>query len=184
MSRIGKKPIQVPKGVTVTVKDKEKSIVAKGPKGESSMSYDADMTVALEESAVTVTRPTDTRRHRALHGLTRALIANQLKGVSEGFSVKLEIHGTGYSAAVKGNQLTLNIGFCHPVEIDIAKGLEVKVEKGKPIKMLVSGIDKQAVGQLAANIRKVRPPEPYKLKGIRYANELLIKKEGKAFGKK
>lgn len=182
MSRIGKQPVVIPSGVTVTWK--APVLTAKGPKGQVDLNIHGDMNVAVEEKAIVVTRPSDERKHRSLHGLTRALINNQLNGVSKGFTKVLEIHGTGYSATVKGTVLSMNIGFCHPVDIDFGKDLEVKVEKGKPIKMSVSGIDKQKVGQLAANIRAVRPPDPYKNKGIRYAGEQLEKKEGKAFGKK
>jgi large subunit ribosomal protein L6 len=182
MSRIGKQPVLIPSGVTVTWK--EPVLTAKGPKGQLDVNVHATISVAVDEKSIEVTRSSDERTHRSLHGLTRALIANQIDGVSKGFTKNLEIHGTGYNASVKGNTLTMNIGFCHPIEINFGKDLEVKVEKGKPISMSITGIDKQKVGQLAANIRAVRPPDPYKNKGIRYKGEQLVKKEGKAFGKK
>jgi large subunit ribosomal protein L6 len=182
MSRIGKQPVLIPSGVTVSWK--EPVLSAKGPKGQLDVSVHGDISVEVSAKDIVVSRSSDERKHRSLHGLTRALISNSIEGVSQGFTKKLEIHGTGYNATIKGKTLSMNIGFCHTVDIDFGKDIDVKVEKGKPIKMSITGIDKQKVGQLAANIRAVRPPDPYKNKGIRYAGEQLEKKEGKAFGKK
>ena len=176
MSRIGKQPIPVPSGVEVTINGSE--VVVKGPKGTLTQTFDSDMNIALEDGVVTVTRPTDERRHRSLHGLTRTLIANMITGVSEGYKKDLEIVGVGYRAALKGTDLDLSLGFSHPVIVVAEPGITFEVPA--PTKISVSGIDKQRVGQVAAEIRKIRPPEPYKGKGVRYAGEHVRRKLGKA----
>lgn len=176
MSRIGKLPVTVPKGVEVRVDGS--GVTVKGPRGELTRRFDPDMTIAVEDGEVTVARPTDQTRHRALHGLTRSLIANMVTGVSEGYERVLEIHGVGYRADKRGNGLLLNVGFSHPVEIVPPAGVELDLES--PTVIRVSGVDKEKVGQTAAEIRKVRPPEPYKGKGIRYRDERVRRKAGKA----
>ncbi|HEX5928892.1 MAG TPA: 50S ribosomal protein L6 [Solirubrobacterales bacterium] len=175
MSRIGRKPVQVPEAVTVEIAPG--NIAVKGPKGELSQTYPQDMTVEEADGAVTVSRPTDRGEHRALHGLTRSLIANMVEGVTEGFEKRLEIQGVGYRAALKGKKLELALGFSHPVAIDAPEGIEFEVPQ--PTEVIVRGIDKQLVGQVAADIRKRRPPEPYKGKGIRYKDEQVLRKVGK-----
>jgi large subunit ribosomal protein L6 len=175
MSRIGKKPVEIPAGVTITVNDS--TVTVKGPKGELTRSFSPDMTIAIEENLVTVTRPSDVKEHRALHGTTRALIANMVEGVSTGFTRGLELIGVGYRAQKQGNKLILNVGYSHPVEIEPEEGLEVIVPVNT--KITITGTDKERVGALAANIRGVRPPEPYKGKGIRYEGEKVRRKEGK-----
>lgn len=175
MSRVGKKPIVIPEGVTVTV-DKN-NVTVKGPKGELSRSFSPDITINVEENVVNVTRPSDVKEHRALHGTTRAVIANMVEGVSAGFSRGLELIGVGYRAQKQGNKLVLNVGYSHPVEIEPEQGLEIEVPANT--KIIVKGTDKERVGALAANIRGVRPPEPYKGKGIRYEGEFVRRKEGK-----
>lgn len=176
MSRIGKLPVAVPKGVQVTLGENN-TVQVKGPKGTLSQKIHKDITVDVEEGFVTVTRPSDQKEHRALHGLSRSLIANMVEGVSQGFQKNLEIIGVGYRAQKQGKKLVLSVGYSHPVEIDEGNGLEFEVPA--PTKIFVKGIDKQAVGEMAANIRSVRPPEPYKGKGIRYENEYVRRKEGK-----
>lgn len=176
MSRIGKLPVAVPKGVQVTLGENN-TVSVKGPKGTLSQKIHKDMEVRLEEGQVVVTRPSDQKEHRALHGLSRSLIANMVEGVSNGFKKNLEIVGVGYRATKQGKKLVLNVGYSHPVEIQEKDGLEFEVPA--PTKISVKGIDKQAVGEMAANIRRVRPPEPYKGKGIRYENEYVRRKEGK-----
>jgi large subunit ribosomal protein L6 len=175
MSRIGKKPVEIPAGVTITVNNS--TVTVKGPKGELTRSFSPDMTIAIEENLVTVTRPSDVKEHRALHGTTRALIANMVEGVSTGFTRGLELIGVGYRAQKQGNKLILNVGYSHPVEIEPEEGLEVIVPVNT--KITITGTDKERVGALAANIRGVRPPEPYKGKGIRYEGEKVRRKEGK-----
>ncbi|MCG8467230.1 MAG: 50S ribosomal protein L6 [Gemmatimonadetes bacterium] len=176
MSRIGKQPIPVPDGVEVKVDGSHVSV--KGPKGELARSFDGDMSIALDDGVVSVTRPSDEPRHRALHGLTRTLVANMVTGVRDGFEKRLEIQGVGYKADQKGKAIVLNVGFSHPVDVEPPEGVELKVES--PTLIVVSGIDKEKVGQLAAEIRGVRPPEPYKGKGIRYLGEYVRRKAGKA----
>jgi len=176
LSRIGKLPVAVPKGVQVTLGENN-TVSVKGPKGTLSQKIHKDMEVRLEEGQVVVTRPSDQKEHRALHGLSRSLIANMVEGVSNGFQKNLEIVGVGYRATKQGKKLVLNVGYSHPVEIQETDGLEFEVPA--PTKISVKGIDKQAVGEMAANIRRVRPPEPYKGKGIRYENEYVRRKEGK-----
>ncbi|MDI6713149.1 MAG: 50S ribosomal protein L6 [Anaerosomatales bacterium] len=176
MSRIGKQPIPVPSGVEVAINGSE--VTVKGPKGTLTQTFDKDMIIELEDGAIVVKRPSDERRHRSLHGLTRTLIANMVQGVSEGFQKELEIVGVGYRAALKGSDLDLSLGFSHPVVIKPEEGIAFEVPA--PTKIVVKGIDKQRVGQVAAEIRKIRPPEPYKGKGVRYAGEHVRRKLGKA----
>ena len=175
MSRIGRKPVAVPDAVTVTIAPG--NIGVKGPKGELTQTYSQDMTVSQEDGTILVARPTDRGEHRALHGLTRSLIANMVEGVTDGFEKRLEIQGVGYRAALKGKNLELALGFSHPVSIEAPAGIEFEVPQ--PTEIIVRGIDKQLVGQVAADIRKRRPPEPYKGKGIRYKNEQVLRKVGK-----
>ena len=176
MSRIGKQPIPVPSGVEVKIDGA--TVTVKGPKGELTQTFNEDMTIALENGEVTVTRPSDERNHRALHGLTRSLLANMVTGVSEGFSKNLEIVGVGYRAALKGSDLEMQLGFSHPVLVVAEPGITFEVPA--PTKITISGIDKQRVGQVAAEVRGWRPPEPYKGKGVRYAGEHVRRKLGKA----
>jgi large subunit ribosomal protein L6 len=175
MSRIGRKPVPVPEAVTVEIAPG--NIAVKGPKGALSQTYPRDMTVEQGDGVVTVARPTDRGEHRALHGLTRSLIANMVEGVTDGFEKRLEIQGVGYRAALKGKNLELALGFSHPVAIEAPEGIEFEVPQ--PTEIIVRGIDKQLVGQVAADIRKRRPPEPYKGKGIRYRDEQVLRKVGK-----
>ncbi len=175
MSRIGRKPISVPENVTIDVSPGYVSV--KGPKGELAQNLSADMTVEQSDGVLTVARPTDRGEHRALHGLTRSLIANMVEGVTDGFEKRLEIQGVGYRAQLKGKNLELALGYSHPVPIDAPEGIEFEVPQ--PTEIIVRGIDKQLVGQVAADIRKRRPPEPYKGKGIRYRGEHVMRKVGK-----
>jgi large subunit ribosomal protein L6 len=175
MSRIGRKPVAVPDAVTVSIAPG--NIVVKGPKGELAQTFSQDMNVSQEDGTILVARPTDRGEHRALHGLTRSLIANMVEGVTDGFEKRLEIQGVGYRAALKGKNLELALGFSHPVSIEAPEGIEFEVPQ--PTEVIVRGIDKQLVGQVAADIRKRRPPEPYKGKGIRYRNEQVLRKVGK-----
>jgi large subunit ribosomal protein L6 len=175
MSRIGRKPVPVPEAVTVEIAPG--NIAVKGPKGELSQAYPRDMSIEQGDGVVTVQRPTDRGEHRALHGLTRSLIANMVEGVTDGFEKRLEIQGVGYRAALKGKNLELALGFSHPVPIEAPEGIEFEVPQ--PTEVVVRGIDKQLVGQVAADIRKRRKPEPYKGKGIRYKGEQVLRKVGK-----
>jgi large subunit ribosomal protein L6 len=176
VSRIGKQPIPVPSGVEVKIESSTVSV--KGPKGQLSGTFNEDMAITLEEGQIWVKRPSDARQHRSLHGLTRTLIANMVTGVSEGFSKNLEIVGVGYRAVLKGRDLEMQLGFSHPVLIVAEPGITFEVPA--PTKITVSGIDKQRVGQVAAEIRHWRPPEPYKGKGVRYEGEYVRRKLGKA----
>ena len=176
MSRIGKLPIPVPAGVEVKIDGQ--SVEVKGPKGSLSLVVAEPIKVALEDGNVVVTRPDDERNSRSLHGLTRTLIANQVHGVTQGFSKGLEIVGTGYRVTAKGSDLEFALGYSHPILVQPPKGITFTVEGNT--KVVVSGIDKQAVGEVAANIRKLRKPEPYKGKGVRYAGEVIRRKAGKA----
>ena len=176
MSRIGRKPIVIPAGVTVTLAEGN-VVTVKGPKGELTQTMHGDMIIKVEAAEVIVERPSEQKLHKSLHGLTRTLIANMVTGVSEGFTKELEINGVGYRAQKQGNKLVLGLGYSHPVEMEDIPGLTVEVPA--PNKIIVSGADKQAVGQLAAKIREKRPPEPYKGKGIKYVDERIIRKEGK-----
>ncbi len=175
MSRIGRKPIPIPEAVTVELAPGR--VAVKGPKGELAQTVSADMAVEQADGALTVQRPTDRGEHRALHGLTRSLIANMVEGVMEGFEKRLEIQGVGYRAQLKGRDLELALGYSHPVSVEAPEGIEFEVPQ--PTEIVVRGIDKQLVGQVAADIRKRRPPEPYKGKGIRYRGEHVLRKVGK-----
>jgi len=175
MSRIGKKPIEIPTGVTVT--NENNVITVKGPKGELTRAFHKDLTISVEENVLTVTRPSESKEHRTIHGTTRSLIANMIEGVSKGFTKNLELIGVGYRAQKQGNKLVLSVGLSHPVEFEPEAGLEIEVPAAT--KISISGISKERVGALAANIRGVRPPEPYKGKGIRYEGEVVRRKEGK-----
>jgi len=175
MSRIGKQPIAIPDGVTVDVSDG--AVVVNGPGGELSQRVDREMRIAVDGGEVRVERPSDERHHRALHGLTRSLIANMVEGVTKGFEKRLEIQGVGYRAALKGSDLELQVGYSHPVTMVAPQGIEFEVPA--PNRIVVKGIDKQLVGEIAANVRKVRKPEPYKGKGIRYVGEQVRRKAGK-----
>ena len=179
MSRIGRQPIAVPAGVTVTV-DAENVVTVKGPKGTLTRKLDSAMNVAIEEGQVVVTRPNDLKRNRSLHGLSRTLIANMIEGVTNGFTKELEINGVGYRAQKQGKKLVLSLGYSHPVEMEDPEGITTTDDGNK---ITVAGIDKEKVGQFAAEIRFKRPPEPYKGKGIKYVNEVIRRKEGKT-GKK
>jgi large subunit ribosomal protein L6 len=181
MSRIGKSPIPVPNGVTVTIAGAD--IKVKGPKGELSRTLRSEITIKQEDGKLVVGRKTEDRYVRSLHGLSRTLVANMVHGVSEGFSRNLEIVGVGYRAAVEGKKLIMQLGYSHPIEIVPVPGIEVAVDK-KATTITISGADKQALGDLAADIRSRRPPEVYKGKGIKYQGEVIRRKAGKAAGKK
>jgi large subunit ribosomal protein L6 len=180
MSRIGKLPVTILNGVTITVGE-DNTVTVKGPKGQLSERISKEMLIEQENGVLTVKRPSDEKRHRALHGLSRSLINNMVVGVTKGFSRNLDIVGVGYRAQKQGNKLVLNVGYSHPVEFVEPTGITFEVPA--PNKIVVNGIDKQLVGQIAANIRAVREPEPYKGKGIKYDNEVVLRKEGKT-GKK
>ena len=180
MSRIGKKPVVIPAGVTVEVAAGN-VVTVKGPKGTLTNTFNPDMTLNVEGNVLTVTRPTDEANHRALHGLTRTLIANMVEGVEKGYSKVLEVNGVGYRAEKKGNQLVMRLGYSHEVFMDEIPGISIAVDGNK---ITVSGIDKQKVGQFAAEVRGKRPPEPYKGKGIKYSTEVIRRKVGKTGGKK
>jgi large subunit ribosomal protein L6 len=175
VSRIGRKPIAVPDGVTVEIRPG--SVAVRGPKGELSERVSPEMAVSQEDGRVVVTRPTDRGDHRALHGLTRTLVANMVTGVTQGFEKRLEIQGVGYRAALRGRDLEMQLGFSHPVTVKAPD--DITFEVPQPTQIVVSGISKQRVGEIAAQIRKWRPPEPYKGKGIRYQGEHVIRKVGK-----
>lgn len=177
MSRIGRMPITVPAGVTVNVAEGN-VVTVKGPKGELTQSLRPEMIIKQEGTTITVERPSDDKLHRSVHGLTRTLLHNMVIGVTEGFRKDLEIQGVGYRAAKQGNKLTLTLGFSHPVEFEDTD--TIKIELKDALHFSIVGIDKQEVGQFAAEVRGVRPPEPYKGKGIRYVGEYVIRKEGKA----
>ena len=183
MSRIGRAPITVPGGVTVTVKDNV--VTVKGPKGELKENIDRDIAVEVKDGNINITRPTDQIRHRALHGLSRALIANMVKGVTEGYTKKLELIGVGFKAANQGNLLDLALGYSHNILFEVPKEIKVATEtlKGQNPTITLEGIDRQLLGQVAAKLRGLRKPEPYKGKGVRYSGEVVRKKAGKAAGK-
>jgi large subunit ribosomal protein L6 len=175
MSRIGKQPIPVPEGVMVSIAPE--LVTVNGPRGELSERISRDITVEQDDAVLRVTRPTDRAEHRALHGLTRSLVANMVTGVTAGYQKVLEIQGVGYRAALRGRDLELAVGYSHPVSIKAPDGIEFEVPQ--PTRVIVKGISKQVVGEVAANIRKTRPPEPYKGKGIRYEGEYVARKVGK-----
>jgi large subunit ribosomal protein L6 len=176
MSRIGLRPIEVPAAVDVTI-DEGNDVRVKGPRGELSFRFNPDLAIARENGTITVTRPSDHRTHRSLHGLTRTLLANMVTGVTNGFTKTLEIQGVGYRAAMDGQTLVLNVGYSHQVRLTPPPGISYRLET--PTRIHVTGIDKQQVGEEAARIRRVRPPEPYKGKGIRYEGEYVRRKAGK-----
>ena len=180
MSRIGKKPVVIPAGVTVSVAEGN-VVTVKGPKGELTNTFNADMIINVEGNVLTVSRPTDEANHRALHGLTRTLISNMVEGVDKGFAKELEVNGVGYRAEKKGKQLVMRLGFSHEVIMEENDDIAIEVNGNK---ITVRGIDKQKVGQFAAELRGKRPPEPYKGKGIKYTTEVIRRKVGKTGGKK
>ena len=183
MSRIGKKPVSIPKGVTITVKDSV--VTVKGPKGELTQEIDRDITIEITETELIVSRPTEQIRHRAMHGLYRSLIANLVKGVTEGYKKELELVGVGFKAANQGNVLDLALGYSHNIIFEVPKELKVATttEKGQNPKIFLEGSDKQLIGAVAAKIRSLRKPEPYKGKGVKYSDEVVRRKAGKAAGK-
>ena len=181
MSRIGKKPVVIPANVTVDIAEGNVGTV-KGPKGTLTNTFHADMILSVEGNVLTVSRPSDEAQHRALHGLTRTLIANMVEGVDKGYSKVLEVNGVGYRAEKKGNQLVMRLGYSHEVIMDEIPGITIEVPG--PNKIIIHGIDKQVVGQFAAEVRGKRPPEPYKGKGIKYTTEVIRRKVGKTGGKK
>ena len=176
MSRIGKKPIEVPADVTVTIADGN-FVTVKGPKGELTNTFNTDLKIEQEANVITLIRPSESKEHRSIHGTTRSLLDNMVMGVSKGFEKTLELVGVGYRASLQGTKLVLNVGYSHPVEFTPEAGIEVEVPANT--KIIVRGINKERVGALASNIRQVRPPEPYKGKGIRYEGEIVRRKEGK-----
>jgi large subunit ribosomal protein L6 len=184
MSRIGKQPVVVPSGVTVTV-SKDNQLTVKGPKGELKQEVDRDITIEVKDGQVHFSRPTDQIRHRAMHGLYRSLVENMVKGVTEGFKKNLELVGVGFKASNQGNLLDLSLGYSHNIIFEIPKELSVKTaqEKGDNPKIFLEGIDKQLIGQVAAKLRGLRKPEPYKGKGVKYVGEVIRRKAGKAAGK-
>ena len=176
MSRIGKKPITIPAGVEVKINGSE--VTVKGPKGELKNTFNSEISIAMEGNEIIVTRPSDNKNHRSLHGLTRTLIANMVEGVSKGYSKELEVNGVGYRVQKQGKDLVMNLGFSHQVIMPEIAGISIEVPA--PNKIIISGADKQKVGQFAAEVREKRPPEPYKGKGIKYVDEYIRRKEGKA----
>ena len=181
MSRIGRAPITVPAGVEIKIEDNN-VVTVKGPKGTLTQQFNANMAIALDNGVLTVTRPNDAKENRALHGLTRTLINNMVVGVTEGFKKELDVNGVGYRVAKEGNKLVMNLGFSHQVIMEEKDGISIEVPG--PNKIIISGCDKQKVGQFAAEIREKRPPEPYKGKGIKYVDEVIRRKAGKTGGKK
>ena len=181
MSRIGRAPITVPAGVEVSIADNN-VVTVKGAKGTLTQQFNANMAIALENGVVTVSRPNDLKENRALHGLTRTLINNMIVGVTEGFKKELDVNGVGYRVAKEGNKLVMNLGFSHKVIMEEKEGISIEVPG--PNKIIISGADKQKVGQFAAEVREKRPPEPYKGKGIKYVDEVIRRKAGKTGGKK
>jgi large subunit ribosomal protein L6 len=183
MSRIGNKPVSIPKGVTITVKDSV--VTVKGPKGELSQEIDRDITIEITETELIVKRPTEQIRHRAMHGLYRSLISNLVKGVTDGYKKELELVGVGFKAANQGNILDLALGYSHNIIFEVPKELKVATttEKGQNPKIFLEGSDKQLIGAVAAKLRSLRKPEPYKGKGVKYSDEVVRRKAGKAAGK-
>jgi large subunit ribosomal protein L6 len=184
MSRIGKKPVVIPSGVTVTV-SQDNTILVKGPKGQLEQNIDRDIVLEVKDGQVLVTRPTDQIRHRAMHGLYRALVSNMVIGVTEGFKKELELVGVGYKASNQGNMLDLSLGYSHNIIVDVPQELKVTTtqEKGDNPRIFLESIDKQLLGQVAAKIRSLRKPEPYKGKGVKYKGEYIRRKAGKSAGK-
>jgi large subunit ribosomal protein L6 len=184
MSRIGKQPVNLPKGVTVAV-GSDNTLTVKGPKGELKQAIDRDIKIEVKDNHVEISRPTDQIRHRALHGLYRSLVANMVKGVTDGYKRQLELIGVGFKASNQGNLLDLALGYSHNIIFEIPKELKVATaqEKGQNPTIVLEGVDKQLIGQVAAKIRSLRKPEPYKGKGVRYTGEVVRKKAGKAAGK-
>jgi large subunit ribosomal protein L6 len=182
MSRIGKQPIKIPSGVTITTSENN-TITVKGPKGELTQTFAPTIKIDQTEEELTVSRQDDHKQNRALHGLTRSLLANMVEGVTKGFEKKLEILGVGYRANIGGNKLTLNLGFSHPIEYIVPEGITVEFDKEKKNILIITGIDKQLLGEVAAKIRSYKKPEPYKGKGIRYFGEYVKQKAGKAAAK-
>ena len=176
MSRIGKMPIELPQGVEVKISN-DNFVTVKGPKGTLEQSFNSQIKIEINDNVITFTRPNDIKEVRALHGLTRALLNNMIIGVTQGFTKELDINGVGYRAAKQGKTLVLNLGYSHQVEVNEIDGISIDVPN--PNKIIITGIDKQKVGQFAANIREKRPPEPYKCKGIKYSDEVIKRKEGK-----
>jgi len=181
MSRIGRKPIEVPAGVDVTIGENNE-ITTKGPLGTLNKTMHTDMVIKKDGNVITVERPSENKMHKSLHGLTRTLVSNMVEGVSAGYKKELEINGVGYRAALQGKTLVLNLGYSHPVEMEAPEGIKIEVPSNTQI--IISGIDKQMVGEFAAKVREKRPPEPYKGKGIKYTTERIRRKEGKAGAKK
>ena len=181
MSRIGRAPITVPAGVEIKIEDNN-VVTVKGPKGTLTQQFNANMAIALDNGVLTVTRPNDAKENRALHGLTRTLINNMIVGVTEGFKKELDVNGVGYRVAKEGNKLVMNLGFSHQVIMEEKNGISIEVPG--PNKIIISGCDKQIVGQFAAEVREKRRPEPYKGKGIKYVDEVIRRKAGKTGGKK
>ena len=181
MSRIGRAPITVPAGVEINIADNN-VVTVKGPKGSLTQQFNANMAIAIENGVLTVSRPNDAKENRALHGLTRTLINNMIVGVTEGFKKELDVNGVGYRVAKEGNKLVMNLGFSHQVIMEEKDGITIEVPG--PNKIIISGADKQKVGQFAAEVREKRPPEPYKGKGIKYVDEVIRRKVGKTGGKK
>ena len=176
MSRIGKKPIEVPEQVTVTITEGN-TVTVKGPKGELTNTFNTDIKIEKEDNVITLIRASESKEHRSMHGTTRSLLDNMVTGVSKGFERTLELVGVGYRAQLQGQKLVLNVGYSHPVEFTPEEGIQVEVPANT--KIIIRGIDKERVGALASKVRQVRPPEPYKGKGIRYAGEIVRRKEGK-----
>ena len=181
MSRIGRAPITVPAGVEISIADNN-VVTVKGAKGTLTQQFNANMAIALENGVLTVSRPNDAKENRALHGLTRTLINNMIVGVTEGYKKELDVNGVGYRVAKEGNKLVMNLGFSHQVIMEEKEGISIEVPG--PNKIIISGADKQKVGQFAAEVREKRPPEPYKGKGIKYVDEVIRRKAGKTGGKK
>jgi len=177
MSRVGRKPIVLPQGVEVRIEDNNK-VTVKGSKGELVQTLNSDMTITITDGVINIDRPSETKEHKSMHGLTRSLLANMIEGVSEGYQKTLEVVGVGYRVALQGTKLALTLGFSHPVEMQAPKGITFEVPDSN--KIIVKGIDKQLVGETAAQIRKIRPPEPYKGKGVKYDYERIRRKEGKS----
>ena len=181
MSRIGRAPIAIPAGVEIKVEDNN-VVTVKGPKGTLAQQFNPNMAIAIEEGVLHVTRPNDAKENRALHGLTRTLIHNMVVGVTEGYKKELDVNGVGYRVAKEGNKLVMNLGFSHQVFMEEIEGISIEVPSAN--KIVISGVDKQKVGQFAAEVREKRPPEPYKGKGIKYTDEVIRRKEGKTGAKK